>query len=86
MAFYVIQETCSGGSGHCRGSDQTLGRMQSDYYHPAIADRATPQDWADVETPTILQTARAKSGEILTQPAETVFGPEANSEIKARFP
>lgn len=34
----------------------------------------------------LLQTARAKTREILAQPAEPVFGSETNSEIRARFP
>lgn len=42
LAFDVIRDVCLSGSGHFLGSDQTLGRMQSDYYYPAMADRATP--------------------------------------------
>ncbi|MEX0307441.1 MAG: trimethylamine methyltransferase family protein [Ruegeria sp.] len=86
LAFDVIREVCLEGPGHFLGSDQTLGRMQSDYYYPALADRATPQAWADAETPTLLQTARAKTQDILEQPAEAVFGSETNSEIMAKFP
>ncbi|MEO0567054.1 MAG: trimethylamine methyltransferase family protein, partial [Pseudomonadota bacterium] len=77
---------CLTGPGHFLGSDQTLGRMQSDYYYPALADRATPQAWADADTPTLLQTARAKTRGILDQPADAVFGPEAKSRIMAKFP
>jgi trimethylamine--corrinoid protein Co-methyltransferase len=86
LAFDVIREVCLGGPGHFLGSDQTLGRMQSDYYYPALADRATPQAWADAETPALLHTAREKTREILEQPANVVFGPDRNSKILARFP
>lgn len=86
LAFDVIREVCLGGPGHFLGSDQTLGRMQSDYYYPALADRATPQAWADAETPALLETARAKTREILAQSAEAVFGTEKNSVIMGRFP
>lgn len=86
LAFDVIREVCLGGPGHFLGSDQTLGRMQSDYFYPALADRATPQAWADSETPPLLETARAKTREILEQSVEAVFGTEKDQEIMARFP
>lgn len=85
LAFDVIREVCLGGPGHFLGSDQTLGRMQSDYYYPALADRATPQAWADSETPTLLQTARTKTREILAQPAKVVFEEAKDKKIKERF-
>ncbi len=86
LAFDVIREVCLGGPGHFLGSDQTLGRMQSDYYYPALADRATPQAWADADTPPLLKTAREKTREILGQPAKVVFGDARNLEVVKRFP
>lgn len=86
LAFGVIRDVCLNGPGHFLGSDQTLGRMQSDYYYPALADRTTPQAWADADMPTLLETARAKTRDILEQPAGAVFGLETNSKIMARFP
>lgn len=85
LAFDVIRDVCLEGPGHFLGSDQTLGRMQSDYYYPALADRATPQAWADAETPTLLETARKKTREILQKPAEAVFGSKKNVGIMGRF-
>ena len=61
----MTRGVCPGGPGHFPGSEQTLGRMQSDYYYPALANRSTPQVWADAETPELLETARAKTREIL---------------------
>ena len=86
LAFDVIRDVCLDGPGHFLGSDQTLGRMQSDYYYPALADRSTPQAWADADGPTLLQTARMRTREILRTPSPPVFGLEKNSAILRCFP
>jgi trimethylamine--corrinoid protein Co-methyltransferase len=86
LAFDVIREVCLDGPGHFLGSGQTLGRMQSDYYYPALADRATPQAWADAGTPALIETARQRTREILSRDATPVFGIKMAAAIAARFP
>ena len=86
LAFNVIRDVCLNGPGHFLGSDQTLGRMQTDYFYPALADRSTPQAWADTEAPSPLEAARQRTAEILATPAEPAFGDKINAEILARFP
>ncbi|WP_052261293.1 trimethylamine methyltransferase family protein [Ruegeria sp. ANG-S4] len=86
LAFDVIREVCLHGPGHFLGSGQTLGRMQSDYFYPDLADRSTPQAWADAGGPSALQTARQRTEDILAENATPVFGAEANAKILLRFP
>lgn len=86
LAFDVVREVCLEGPGHFLGSGQTLGRMQSDYYYPSLANRATPQAWADEASPDLLETARMKTKDILREDVGPVFGSEVDSRIKNRFP
>ena len=59
--------------------------MQSDYHYLAPAGRATPKAWAETDTPALLQTASAKTREILKQPARPVVGADKNKVFIARF-
>ncbi|MBO9446937.1 trimethylamine methyltransferase family protein [Ruegeria sp. R14_0] len=86
LAFDVIREVCLNGPGHFLGSGQTLGRMQSDYFYPELADRATPQAWADAGAPSTLEAARTRTEEILAGDASPVFGAETTAAIFLRFP
>ena len=86
LAFDVIRDVCLNGPGHFLGSGQTLGRMQSDYYYPALADRATPQAWADAATPQLLETAREQTRAILARDSAPVFGRDTEHMILAHYP
>ncbi|MEO1161135.1 MAG: trimethylamine methyltransferase family protein [Pseudomonadota bacterium] len=74
LAFDVVRDVCLNGPGHYLGSDQTLARMQTDYYYPALANRDTPQVWADAGTPNLLEEARTKTRAILDGDSTPVFG------------
>ncbi|MEX0350082.1 MAG: trimethylamine methyltransferase family protein [Paracoccaceae bacterium] len=86
LAFDVIRDVCLNGPGHFLGSGQTLGRMQSDYYYPDLANRATPQAWADAGAPSALRAARRRTTEILACDATAGFGAEIAAAIWQRFP
>ena len=74
------------GPGHFLGHDQTLGRMQSDYFYPDLADRRTPQDWADQGAPDLLEQARLKTHELLAEPPPQHIPEEIDADIRRRFP
>ncbi|SLN13231.1 Trimethylamine methyltransferase (MTTB) [Roseovarius albus] len=86
LAFEVIREVCLNGPGHFLGSGQTLGRMQSDYYYPALANRDTPQVWADAGTPRLLEEARIRTSAILKEDSRPVFDSASQLAIAERFP
>ncbi len=86
LAFDVIREVCLNGPRHFLGSGQTLGRMQSDYYYPALANRDTPQAWADAGTPRLLEAARVKTHAILDGDKTPIFGQKTERAIADRFP
>ncbi|MEM7424851.1 MAG: trimethylamine methyltransferase family protein [Pseudomonadota bacterium] len=86
LSLETIREVCVGGPGHFLGHDQTLARMQSDYYYPALGDRTTPQEWAVKDEKDILAEARERTREILEGPRPDHIPREIETEIRKRFP
>lgn len=86
LSLETIREICIGGPGHFLGHDQTLQRMQTDYYYPAMADRRTPQEWDTASDKDLLERARIRTRELLSAPEPTHIAPETDAEIRARFP
>ena len=53
------------GDGHYLGSADTMARMQSDFLYPEISDRRTPDEWTEAGSPTIRNSALARTKQIL---------------------
>ncbi len=85
LAFDVIQEVCINGPGHFLGHDQTLGRMQTDYFYPALADRSTPEQWRESGAEDLLERARQKTRKILDGPRPMHVAREVDRVIRDRF-
>ena len=73
-------------TGHFLGHDQTLNRMESDYFYPDLADRRTPQDWADSGSPDLLEQARVRTRELLAEPPPQHIPADIDAEIRLHFP
>ncbi|MCP9481117.1 trimethylamine methyltransferase family protein [Shimia sp. CNT1-13L.2] len=86
LALETIRDVCVGGPGHFLGHQQTLNRMQSDYYYPALADRRTPQEWAAAEDKDLLERARARTRELLAAPPPPHIAPDIDADIRAHYP
>ena len=86
LSFETIRDVCVDGPGHFLGHAQTLARMQSDYFYPALGDRSTPQEWAKADRKDLLAEARKRTREILAGPAPRHIPREIDAEIRARFP
>lgn len=85
LALEQIRSVCMGGPGHYLGTDETLGRMQTDHVYPAMGDRSSPKEWDELGKPDLVQRATARKNEILAQPAAARFDPQTDAEIRARF-
>jgi trimethylamine--corrinoid protein Co-methyltransferase len=85
VSLEVIRATCIGGPGHYLGSEQTLSLMQTEYIYPALADRTSPKEWAELGKPDLLARATARKEEILGQRASARFDPETDRLIRERF-
>lgn len=86
LSFDTIRDVCIGGPGHFLAHSQTMERMQSDYYYPATGNRSTPQEWRDIGSPDLLEVAREKTREMLSQPWPSHIDPAVDAEIRKRFP
>ncbi len=86
LSLETIRDVCVGGPGHFLAHDQTLNRMESDYYYPAMADRRTPQEWAAATDRDLLERARQRTRELLAAPDPGHIPDRLDAEIRARFP
>jgi trimethylamine--corrinoid protein Co-methyltransferase len=85
LSLEVIRATCIGGPGHYLGAEQTLGRMQTDYLYPCIANRSSPKEWDELGKPDLIAKATEKKLKILSERASARFDPITDAAIRARF-
>ena len=65
LSVETIRDVCLNGPGHYLGHPQTLGLMQRDYVYPAIGNRLSPKEWAEVGKPDILKVAIKRKKDLL---------------------
>lgn len=85
LSLEVIRATCIGGPGHYLGAEQTLGRMQTDYLYPCIANRSSPKEWDELGKPDLIAKATEKKLKILSEWASARFDPVTDAAIRAQF-
>ncbi len=85
LALEQMAQVCLGGPGHYLGTDETLGRMQSDYVYPALGDRTSPKEWAELDKPDLIEKAIARKTEILSERSPARFDAAMDAEIRDRF-
>jgi trimethylamine---corrinoid protein Co-methyltransferase len=86
LSFETIRDVCLNGPGHFLGSDQTLQLMQTEYLYPGIADRRSPNDWAERGSLDVLQRAAERIREILASHYPHHVPGSVDAAIRARFP
>jgi trimethylamine--corrinoid protein Co-methyltransferase len=85
LSVDVIHETCTDGPGHYLGHEQTLRLMNSEYYYPHTADRATRADWQAAGGLDMRERARRRAREILRTSFPEVVPPDVDAAIRAEF-
>jgi trimethylamine--corrinoid protein Co-methyltransferase len=85
MALDQIADVCMNGPGHYLGTEQTLGRMQSDHVYPALGDRTSPKEWDELGKPDLLARATQKKLEILASIPPARFDPGLDAALRERF-
>jgi trimethylamine--corrinoid protein Co-methyltransferase len=65
VSLEVMRSVCLEGPGHYLGSNQTLSLMQTEYVYPALGDRTSPKEWAEIGRPDLIQKAIARKHKIL---------------------
>jgi len=84
VSIEAMKAVCMGGPGHYLGSDQTLSLMQTEYIYPAVADRLSPKEWAEVGKPDLLDRARDRMARLLAE-HQPVIDPLTDRAIRAKF-
>ncbi len=85
LALDQMAEVCMSGPGHYLGTSQTLSRMETDYVYPALGDRTSPKEWAELEKPDLLEKATARKEEILAERSSARFDPVTDAAIREKF-
>ncbi len=85
LALEQIRDVCLNGPGHYLGTGETLARMQSDYVYPALGDRTSPKEWAEIGKPNLVKKATARKEEILSERPRAAFDPMLDAEIRRAF-
>jgi len=85
LSVDVITDVCLNGPGHYLGHGQTLKRMQTDYFYPAIADRFSPKEWNEKGRPDILQRAIAEKKRVLSSFFPNHVPRSVDDALRVRF-
>ncbi|WP_397544633.1 trimethylamine methyltransferase family protein [Roseovarius salis] len=85
LAIDQIRDVCLGGAGHYLGTGQTLQRMQTDFVYPALGDRTSPKEWAELGKPDLIAKAVARKEAILAERAAARFDARLDRELRKRF-
>jgi trimethylamine--corrinoid protein Co-methyltransferase len=85
LSLDAMRDVCIDGPNHYLGHTQTLDRMQRDYLYPEVADRTSPNEWAQNNKPVLIETARRRVDEILATHHPLLVTAETDEAIRARF-
>ena len=85
LCFETIKDVCLNNKAHYLGSDQTIDVMQSEYIYPELSDRDSPNDWADMGKPVILEKAIQQKNEILSEYFPTHISDDTDQKIREKF-
>ena len=77
---------CAVDPGHFLGNEQTLSVMESEYVYPSLMDRAPADQWEAEGALDLFERSRIASREILATHYPNYFSPQADAQIRAKFP
>ena len=77
---------CAVDPGHFLGNEQTLSVMESEYVYPNLMDRAPADQWEAEGALDLFERSRIASREILATHYPNYFSPQADAQIRAKFP
>ena len=81
----VMRDVCIDGPGHYLGHSQTIGLMQTEYVYPAIGDRSSPKEWAELGKPNLVAAAVKAKQDILQNFHPAHISPELDTALRANY-
>ena len=85
LCFETIKDVCLNDKAHYLGSDQTIDVMKSEYIYHELRDRDSPNDWADMGKPIILEKAIQQKKEILSEYFPGHVSDAVDKKIRDKF-
>jgi trimethylamine---corrinoid protein Co-methyltransferase len=85
LSLDAIHDVCYDGPGHYLGHEQTLALMESEFYYPHTADRATRNDWQATGAMDMRQRARRQARELLRTSYPAVIAPDIDRQLRHEF-
>jgi trimethylamine--corrinoid protein Co-methyltransferase len=85
LSIETIRDACLHGPGHFLGHRQTLALMESEYIYPVVGDRASPKEWIERGSTSIVQKARAEKQRLLATHYPDHVDPETDRRIRERL-
>ena len=85
LCFETIKDVCLNDKAHYLGSEQTIDVMQSEYIYPDFSDRESPNDWADMGKPVILEKAIQQKKEILSIYFPNHISDDVDQQLREKF-
>lgn len=86
LSIEAMRDVCIDGPSHYLGHDQTINLMQREYIYPQIGDRTSPKEWKEQGSTTILERAKVKVEEILTNYYPDHISAETDERIRQLGP
>ncbi|MFM8267441.1 MAG: trimethylamine methyltransferase family protein [Ilumatobacteraceae bacterium] len=86
LSIDVMRAAVIGGPGHYLGSPQTLDLMQTEYIYPAVGDRLSPKEWAEVGRPKVVDRAAQKVADVLATHHPRHIPDEVDDRIRTELP
>ncbi len=84
LAYEVIRAVVQG-EGHFLGNPQTIERMETDYFYPALGDRNSPAVWEDAGAQDIRARARHRVREILKTHYPQHISSDLDAQLRQNF-
>jgi len=85
LSVEVIAEAALG-PGHFLGHDQTISLMESEYVYPDVADRATPDQWAEAGSTDMFERARARIADLMARTFPDHIDRADDARVRGAFP
>ncbi len=86
LSVETIREVSTQGPGHYLGHAQTLDMMQKDYIYPEVGDRTSPKEWIEQGSTNVVDKARKRTREILSEHFPSHIDVAMDARIRAAFP
>jgi trimethylamine--corrinoid protein Co-methyltransferase len=61
-----IKAVCLDGPGHYLSDEQTLTKMQTEYFYPQVGNRMSPKEWNEAGKPDLIEVAARRKHKVLS--------------------